>query len=109
MKSLIERLREPWRMPEKKPPVMDEAADALEAQQARIAELREALTYHQEQTRPIQRTMDALAKTDDLSALEAVKRQARREALMEAAKMCEQHGHTLGAILAAEIKKEIEK
>jgi len=39
MKDLINRLREPWRMPEKKPPVMDEAADALKAQQAEIEAL----------------------------------------------------------------------
>ena len=43
MKDLIARLREPWRMTEKKPPVMDEAADALETQQAEIEALKSRL------------------------------------------------------------------
>ena len=43
MKDLIARLREPWRMPEKKPPVMDEAADALEAQAKEIEALKSRL------------------------------------------------------------------
>lgn len=91
----------------------------LAAAQARIAELREALE-NGEHSRNCPSSGDypigqcdcgrtgALARTDDLSALEAVKTQARREALMEAARACEQHGQTLGAILGAEIRRMAE-
>jgi len=70
------------------------------AQQARIAELREALHYtlqawhydgisdeHGSTYAESDRRCD---KPDDLSALEAVKSQARREALMEAATVCDE-------------------
>ena len=47
----------------------DKMCQQLETSQKREVMLRDALEYHQAQTRPIQRTEEALAATDDLDGL----------------------------------------
>lgn len=49
--------------------VLDQAMTTVDDLQKSNVMLRDALEYHQAQTRPIQRTEEALAATDDLDGL----------------------------------------
>jgi len=74
--TLIEKLRGYKSTPRHCEELCYEAANEIESLRQQLADsqkqvvmLREALEYHQAQTRPIQRTEEALAATDDLDGL----------------------------------------
>jgi len=74
--TLIEKLRGYKSTPRHCEELCYEAANEIESLHQQLADsqkqvvmLREALEYHQAQTRPIQRTEEALAATDDLDGL----------------------------------------
>lgn len=61
--------------------IADELHQQLLIAQAEIKRMRYALEYHQEQTRPIERTVEALAQPSDTSALDAYVAEKVNEAM----------------------------
>lgn len=85
MEELIKRLRAMARYEHDDLGMGNEAADALEAQQARIAELREALSRYIHIMYEEDYAAKALSRTDDLSALVAHDAEVKKATLLEAA------------------------